>query len=389
MGKLTDPQYWTIPVPIVYGPGRLREIARLCESKDICNPLIVTDKGSRDLTFIIAIERYLHEAGIKYDIFSEISPNPRDNEITMGRNLYRRGQHDGVIAIGGGSGMDGGKAICTIANNDLDLWEFEYEKTPPDMRNQRAFPPLICIPTTAGTGAETEGTAIVTDTARLMKFCTWHPDLKPAYALLDPEITIGLPLELTKWTGCDALVHAIEAYCVPSFDPVCDGVALEALKLVSTWLPIVVEQPDNMEARGGMLVGSCLAGISFIKGLGLVHAISHMIGAEFDTHHGLTNAVILPQVLRFNAGAIDNKVPHMTQAMGLEQNTFSAFYDSIVNLLDSLEIPKTLSDIGVPNDCAAAVASKAIQDSSAATNPRVSSTVEIQSIVELALRTGR
>ncbi|HJL57694.1 MAG TPA: iron-containing alcohol dehydrogenase, partial [Arenicellales bacterium] len=176
-----------------------------------------------------------------------------------------------------GSGMDGGKAIATVANNGIDLWDFESGKTPPDMTNEASFPALICIPTTAGTGAETESTAMVTEVARMMKLCTWHPELKPALALLDPEVTLGLPANLTAWTGCDAIVHAIEAYCVPEFHPMCDGIAIEGLRLVSNWLPTAVMEPGNIEARGAMLTGSCLAGISFLKGLGLVHAISHMV----------------------------------------------------------------------------------------------------------------
>ena len=158
----------------------------------------------------------------------------------MAKAQYTAGDHEGVIAIGGGSGMDGGKALALTANNDLDLWAFEYRQTPPDMSARRAFPPLITIPTTAGTGAETESTGMVTDTARMMKWCLWHAELKPAFAVLDPELTVGLPANLTAWTGLDAMVHAIEAYCVPGFNPLCDGMAVEGLRLVAHWLPVAV-----------------------------------------------------------------------------------------------------------------------------------------------------
>ncbi|MGI9436027.1 MAG: iron-containing alcohol dehydrogenase, partial [Geminicoccaceae bacterium] len=190
---------------------------------------------------------------------------------------------------------------------------------------------------------------------------------------------------LTAWTGCDALVHAIEAYCVPAFHPLCDGAALEALKLVSTWLPKAVKDPENLEARGGMLVGSCLAGVSFMKGLGMVHAISHMVGAEYDTHHGLTNAIVLPAVLSFNEPAIIGKVAPMAEAMGLEDKSFQGFYDAVCAHLDQLGIPDTLTAIGVPEQCAAKMAKKAHQDAAASTNPRRATQAEIQAIIEDAL----
>lgn len=386
---LTAPQDWTFPIPIVYGPGRVKEIASLCAATGAKRPLLVTDRGSRTLPYIDEIANMLRAAGLGCEIYSDISPNPRDTEIAKGKAAFRAGDHDGVVAVGGGSGMDGGKAIATIANNDIDLMAFEFEQTPPDMSDQRPFAPLICVPTTAGTGAETEGTAMVTDTARMMKVCTWHPQFRPAYAVLDPELTIGLPITLTTWTGVDALVHAIEGYVVPGFHPLCDGAALEGMRLIGTWLERTVSEPGNIEARGGMLAGSCLAGISFLKGLGLVHAISHMVGAEYDTHHGLTNAIVLPAVLRFNESAIARHVPHMSHALGLAGASFDDFYLQVCGLLDRLEIPKSLHDIGVPLDCAEGIAIKAIQDSAASTNPRAASVGEIQLIVEQALTSGR
>lgn len=386
---LLDAQDWTFPVPVAYGPGRLREIADFARTARMTNPLIVTDRGSQGLPFIADLQTFLEAGGLMSGLFAEISPNPRDDEIAAGCRLYRSGGHDGIIAIGGGSGMDGGKAVCLTAANGIDLWDFEYEKSSPDIAPHAPFPPLITIPTTAGSGAETESTAMVTDTARLMKFCIWHPALKPATAILDPETTVGLPATLTAWTGCDAMIHAIEVYCVPDFHPMCDGMALEGLRLTSAWLRTAVMEPESIEARGGMLVGSCLAGVSFLKGLGLVHAISHMVGAEYDTHHGLTNAVVLPSVLRFNEMMIAHKIPPMAEAMGLKSRTFDGFYQSICGLLDDLDIPKTLAEIGVPGDCATSIAEKAALDSAAQTNPRTASVPELQSIIEEALSHGR
>ena len=384
-----EPQDWSFPVPIIYGPGRLSEIADLSTRACMTKPLIVTDRGSAGLPFIADLKGYLSKGGLDSAIYSDISPNPRDDEIAAGKAQYRAGGHDGIIAIGGGSGMDGGKALALCANNDLDLWAFEYEQSPPDMARHPAFPPLITIPTTAGTGAETESTAMITDTVRKMKWCIWHADLKPAFAVLDPEITLGLPVKLTAWTGVDAMVHAIEAYCVPGFNPLCDGLALEGLRLVGRWLPVAVAEPSNLEARGAMLAGSCLSGIAFLKGLGLVHAISHMVGAEYDTQHGLTNAVVLPAALRHNAPALADKIEPLSQAMGLRDTSFEAFYAHVCAILDQVGIPKTLTDIGVPSDCAARIADKALQDSAAGTNACALTAQDIERVIAVALTKGR
>jgi alcohol dehydrogenase class IV len=386
---LLAPQDWTFPVPIAYGPGRITEIGARCVSMGLSNPLVVTDRGGRDLPFIARLLENLAAAGLQCDLFSGISPNPRDAEIGAGRATFQDGKHDAVIAIGGGSAMDGGKCICLTANNEVDLWAFEFEQPTPAIPAGRAFPTLITIPTTAGTGAETESTAMVTHVEKGMKFCVWHPELKPALALLDPELTVSLPASLTAWTGADAMTHAIEAYLVPGFHPLCDGLALEALSLVSEWLPIAVREPDNLAARGGMLVGSCLAGIAFMKGLGLVHAISHMVGAEYDTQHGLTNAVVLPPVLRFNLPGQEAKVKRMADAMGLPDPSVESFIAEIHRILDQIEIPKALSEIGVPLDCARRIAEKAMVDSAAATNPKDANVDELCMLVEAAISKAR
>ncbi|MEM9097370.1 MAG: iron-containing alcohol dehydrogenase [Pseudomonadota bacterium] len=386
--EMLAPQDWSFPVPIAYGPGRLAEIGAQCQALGITKPLVVTDRGSHQLPFIAQLQDHLTQAGLASDLFFDISPNPRDDEIGAGRALFRAGGHDAVIAIGGGSAMDGGKSICLTALNEVDLWAFEFEQPVPEITASE-FPKLITIPTTAGTGAETESTAMVTHVAKGMKFCIWHPELKPSLALLDPALTIGLPPHLTAWTGADAMTHAIEAYLVPGFHPLCDGLALEGLALVSKWLPVAVREPDNMAARGGMLMGSCLAGIAFLKGLGLVHAISHMVGAEYNSQHGLTNAIVLPVVLRFNLPGQEAKVRRMADAMGLENSSANAFTAEVERLLDEIEIPRSLSAIDIPADCAQRIAEKAIQDSAAATNPRPATVAEIRALTEAALSQAR
>ncbi|MFZ1813284.1 MAG: iron-containing alcohol dehydrogenase [Rhizobiaceae bacterium] len=380
---------WGFPVPIAYGPGRLAEIGQRCLAMGIGNPLIVTDRGSRGLPFIARLQSLLLDQGLRSQLYADISPNPVDDEIGKGCAAFLTGGHDAIIAIGGGSAMDGGKAICLTARNDLDLWDFEYEQPAPTIAPGQGFPTLITIPTTAGTGAETESTAMVTHAAKGMKFCVWHPTLKPALALLDPELTVGLPRTLTAWTGADALVHAVEAYLVPGFHPLCDATALEGLALIAKWLPVAVEEPGNLTARGGMLTGSCLAGIAFLKGLGLVHAISHMLGAEFNTQHGLTNAILLPVVLRFNLTGQEHKVRRMAQAMDLDDTSVEGFIAAVEALLDQIGIPKSLAEIGVPADCAARIAEKALKDSAARTNPRAASPAEVQAMIETAITRAR
>ncbi len=386
---LLAPQDWTFPVPIAYGPGRLSETGTRCAGLGLRNPLIVTDRGSRALPFIAQLQGYLAGAGLQCAVFADISPNPRDDEIGAGCEAFRAGGHDAIIAIGGGSAMDGGKAICLTANNDIDLWAFEFEQTPPSIASGQAFPKLITIPTTAGTGAETESTAMITHVGKGMKFCIWHPDLKPSLALLDPALTVGLPANLTAWTGADALTHAIEAYCVPGFHPLCDGMALEGLNLIAQWLPVAVQEPENMAARGGMLVGSCLAGIAFLKGLGMVHAISHMVGAEYNTQHGLTNAIILPVVLRYNLPGMEASVKRMAEAMQLTDTSVEGFIAAVEKLLDDIKIPASLGEIGVPADCVERIAAKSLKDSAAGTNPRKVSLDDARKLVEQAIVRAR
>jgi alcohol dehydrogenase class IV len=387
--NLLDNKDWGFPVPIFYGPGRISDIGSICENLEIRNPLIVTDRGSSKLSFIQELRSVLSKNGISSEVFFEISPNPIGDEIGAGCNAYRFGKHDSIIGIGGGSGMDGAKAICLTVNNDIDLWAFDYNKPVPQVAGTNPFPKLITIPTTAGTGAETESTAMVTHSEKGMKFCLDHPRLKISAAVLDPVLTVGLPANLTAWTGVDALTHAIEAYIVPDFHPLCDGAAIEALKLINKYLVTSVEEPENLEARGGMLVGSCLAGISFLKGLGFVHAISHMVGAEFDTQHGLTNAIVLPVVLRYNLPSLDEKRRQMADALNINDKTTDGFVGDIEATLNRLDIPKSLSSIGVPLDCASRVAEKAMFDSAASTNPVKGNSTDIKALIERSILEAR
>ena len=378
---------WSFPVPIYYGPDRVKELSNFCKSKNLSRPLLVTDKSSSDLPFIKEVLKSLNLSNLKCEVFSDISPNPIDNEIFKGKSFYKNGKHDSIISIGGGSGMDGGKAISLIANNNLDLWDFNYDNNP--SINLNPFPPLICIPTTAGTGAETESTAMITNSKLGMKLCIWHPNQKPLAAFLDPSLTLSLPKNLTAWTGVDALVHGIEAYSVNSLYSVADGMALEGLNLIGNNLLEVYKNPSNLSSRGAMLVGSCLTGISFLKGLGLVHAISHMIGAVYNTQHGLTNAIILPKVLKYNKSEILSKINSMHFSIFNEPGDFNSFYNKVCILLDDLNIPNDLQSIQVNDDRINELAIKSSKDSAAFTNPKTASISDLEIIIKETIDKAR
>ena len=387
MSNFLNSADWSFPVPIHYGPGRLKELGELCKVNGVNRPLIVTDSGSANLPFIKQSQDILNSANLKTDLFSGISPNPLDTEIQIGKAIFEDGNHDAIIAIGGGSGMDGGKAISLIANNKFNLWDFDNDRS--EVKDIRKFPSLICIPTTSGTGAETESTAMVTHSNLGMKLCVWHPNQKPIAALLDPSLTLDLPPNLTAWTGVDALVHAVESYTIDSLYSVADGMAIEALTLIGRYLKKAVDSPYDLEARGGMLLGSCLAGISFKKGLGLVHAISHMVGAIYDSQHGLTNAILLPAVLRFNKESIKNKSKMMNFVAFSQPDGYQSFYNNICNLLDELEINKGLASLGVTSDKIEELALKASKDAAAKTNPRKASVSQLKTLILEALENAR
>ena len=386
---LSENSDWGFPIPIAYGPGRLNEIGEFCRKFKVSNPLIVTDKGSKELPFVSRLATLLENSSIKSKLFYGISPNPRDDEIKAGCISYHKGSHDGIIAIGGGSALDGAKAIGMTVNSGVSLWDFEYRKPEPILQSLDCFPTFITIPTTAGTGAETESTAMITDTVKGMKFCLAHLGMRPSLAILDPELTIELPANLTAWTGVDALTHALEAYMVPGLNPLCDGAALEALKLISKWLKVAFDDPKNIDARGGMLIGSCLAGVAFTKGLGLVHSISHMVGAEYNTQHGLTNAIILPAVMKFNLPHVGEKVRFISHAMDLKDASSEMIIQEIEEILDYLDIPRSLSEIGVPLECKKRIAKKAMLDSATGTNPRVTQIEDLEELTEISILSAR
>lgn len=383
-------QKWTVPLPMEYGPGVRHKLVELCQEFNISRPIIITDQGSLNLPFVGQMQQALTHAGLECGLFGGIEPNPTDASVIAGAAAYQAWDADGIIALGGGSGLDGGKAVALIARQQrCGLWEFDFDKPVPAGLRAADFAPVITIPTTAGTGAETESTAMLTDTSRGIKGCVWHPLARPVAVILDPELTQSLPANLTAWTGCDAIIHALEAYFVPSFNPLSDGAALQALTLLWTSIDTAVNNGQDLEARGKMLIGSCLAGVAFLKGLGLVHALSHMVGATYNTHHGLTNAIILPVVLRFNQAEISARLKPVAQALDLPDASFETFYNAVCAKLDSLNIPKSLSALGVQQADVIEVARKSFGDPARSTNPRDSSIGQLEALLTQAIDQAR
>jgi len=358
---------WAFPVPARFGPGRVREVPEICRRAGRRRPLVVTDRALAGLPVVRDLVGRLEGEGLAVAVFDAVKSNPTEANVLAARDAYRRGSHDLMIAMGGGSGLDAGKAAALLVATDRPLWDFEWGTggSPPSVE---AFAPLIAIPTTAGTGSEMDGSgAVITDEAGHAKRSVYHPDQRPLAVVLDPELTLSLPRDLTAWTGLDALTHAVEGYSVPLFHPLCDGAALQALLMIRDWLPRAVEDGGDIEARANMLAASSLAAVSFQKGLGGVHALAHAVGAVFDTHHGLTNAVLLPYVLQFNRSALGGKLDRLAQALGLQ--TAEALFDWVLRLRQAFGVPHALSALGVPHDALPALAETATRDGNGMTNP--------------------
>ena len=362
---------WTFPMPIHYGPGKIEQLSNIAKSFGISRPLIVSDSETSKLGFIKQIIKNLKDDNLNSFLFSEFSPNPTDIECLLGCDIFNNKSCDGVIAIGGGSSLDAGKAIALSAYREPNtFWAF-------DMNNDQAseiyfdnFIPLICVPTTAGTGAEVEPGAIITNTNTREKLVLFHPLYSPKAAILDPELVLSLPKNITAWTGIDAIVHAIEAYSVPSFHPICDGIALQALRLMAPAIRLSYRNGDDLTARGAMLTGSCMAAISFTKGLGLVHSISHMVGGLYNTPHGLTNAIVLPAVLKYNRPKLNNKIKQIAIACGAKSHDFKGLMDWIYELYTEFNIPHSLGEIGVKTQDVDRLVEMILKDICLPTNPR-------------------
>ena len=360
---------WNFPTAIRFGAGRISELADACRSLGISRPLLVTDPALAKMPFIRAAVAANTQSGIPTEVFNDIEPNPVGSNIDAGVAAYAIGSHDGVIAFGGGSALDVGKVIAFMSGQSRPLWDFEDREDWWSRADPEGVAPIIAVPTTAGTGSEVGRAGVILDEAEQVKKIIFHPRMMPAIVILDPELTVGLPKHVTAATGMDALAHCLEAYCAPGFHPMADGIAAEGVKLVHDWLAKAVLDGSDLDARGGMLIAALMGATAFQKGLGGMHALSHPIGALYKTHHGLTNAVLMPYVLAYNRSAIDERLTRLAGFAGLPHASFDALFQWVLQLREELSIPHTLREIGVTDDQLGRLAQMAEADPSAGGNP--------------------
>ena len=376
---------WNYPTTIKAGAGRIQELPALCHELAITAPLIVTDPGLAALPLIADIMQMLEATHLRAEIFADIKGNPNLQNVIDGVDFCNEGGFDGVIAIGGGSALDAAKTIALMAGQTRPLWDFEdigdnYLRVDVD-----GMLPVIAIPTTAGTGSEVGRAAVITDPATKTKKLIFHPKMLPERVILDPTLTVGLPAFLTAATGMDALSHSLEAFCAPGFHPMADGIAVEGMRLVNSHLITAVNEPDNLAARMAMLCASSMGATAFQKGLGAMHALAHPLGAQYDAHHGMLNAILMPYVLRHNRDAIDSKLSYLARVLDLPHYNANAFIDWVLNLRESIGIPHTLKSINIDEAVLNTIGKDACADPSAGTNPTLLTAEEYQDITRRAL----
>jgi alcohol dehydrogenase len=360
---------WTYPTAIRFGAGRVDELADACATAGITRPLFVTDPGLVDLAITTRALGILATAGLRAEVFSDVQPNPTEANVAAGLRALRDGGHDGVVAFGGGSALDAGKVVAFMRGQRRPLWDFEDVGDWWTRADPSGIAPVVAVPTTAGTGSEVGRAGVITNLATRTKKVIFHPGMLPKVVILDPELTLGLPPALTAGTGMDALAHCLEAYASPAYHPMAEGIAVEGIRLVKDYLPRAFRDGADLEARGQMLVAATMGATAFQKGLGAIHALSHPVGAIYDTHHGLTNAVFMPYVLAFNRPALGDKIDRLAAWLGLDGG-FEGFHDFVLRLRCELQIPHTLDGLGVADARFAELAAMAVADPTAAGNPR-------------------
>jgi alcohol dehydrogenase class IV len=375
---------WNFPTQMRFGAGRISELARACSTLGMSKPLIVTDPGIARLPMIGEAVAANEAEGVPTGVFSDVRPNPTGANVEDGLKAYRDGGHDGVIAWGGGSGLDAGKAVALMADQTLPMWDFEdigdnWKRVDPD-----GVAPIIAVPTTAGTGSETGRASVILDEAAHVKRIIFHPKMLPSIVISDPELTIGLPAHITAATGMDALAHCFEAFCAPGYHPMADGIALEGMRLVKEWLPKAVADGTDIEARAHMLAAASMGSTAFQKGLGGIHALSHPVGALYDTHHGLTNAVFHPYVMAWNMKAIEDRMGRLAAYLGLAGGS-AGVMDWVLGLRESFNMPHTIAGLGVEADKIGQIAEMALADPSNGGNPVEMSVAGYAAILENAM----
>ena len=356
---------WNYPTNVWFGVDRSKEIQKACDTLGIKNPLIVTDPGLLQTSIIDEINSSLSS---NTQIYSDVQGNPTGSNVTNGVKVFLEGNHDGVIAIGGGSGMDAGKGIAFLAHQSKPLWDFEDIGDWWTRADSSVIKPIIAIPTTAGTGSEVGRAAVFLNEENHKKKIIFHPKMLPQIAILDPSLTLNLPKSITAGTGMDALAHCIEAYSSPFYHPMAEGTALEGLRLVKENIQEVYHNGNNVEARSHMLVASMMGAAAFQKGLGAIHSVTHPVNSLYKTHHGTTNGTVMPFVLNYNRSTIEEKFTRLANFLDIK-NGFEGIVDWIIELKKDMEIPETLKDMGVNEGDEIKLAPLAQEDPSTGANP--------------------
>ena len=363
---------WNYPTAIRFGAGRIAELPDALKVAGISRPLFVTDPGLAKLPVVAKTLKMLDEAKVKYGVFADVKPNPVESNLTAGIEVFRKSRHDGVIAFGGGSALDLGKLIAFQAGQSRPIWDFEDIGDWWTRADAGKIAPIVAVPTTAGTGSEVGRAGVLTHEATHTKKVIFHPKMMPAIVIADPELTVGMPPFITAGTGMDALAHCLEAYCAPGYHPMADGIALEGIRLVFENLPNAFADGKDLTARANMMSAAAMGATAFQKGLGAIHSLSHPIGALYDTHHGMTNAVFMPYVLAFNRPAIEERIARLSAYLGI-RGGFDGFAKAVLKLRKELKVPHTLPSLikGLEMDKKrkALIADMAVVDPTAGGNP--------------------
>jgi alcohol dehydrogenase len=360
---------WNYPTSVRFGAGRIAELADAVKAAGIARPLVVTDPTLARLPMVADALATLRGAGLSAGLFSEVRANPVEANIAAGVAAFRSGGHDGVVAFGGGSALDAGKLIAFMTAQVRPVWDFEDVGDWWTRANAEGIAPVVAVPTTAGTGSEVGRAAVVTNEATHTKKIIFHPRMLPKVVICDPALTVGMPSLITAGTGMDALAHCFEAYCAPSYHPLADGIAAEGVRLVKENLPRAVNHGSDIEARAHMMAAAAMGATAFQKGLGAIHALSHPVGALYDTHHGLTNAVFMPYVLAFNRQEIEPRIKRLAAYLGMRP-TFRAFLDWVLSLRAEINVPHTLAGLKVDDQQIDRIVAMAVEDPTAGGNPR-------------------
>ena len=362
---------WNYPTTMWVGEYRINDIAEACKILNIKKPLMVTDKGLSNSEIVENTISILKDDNVQVELFSDVVGNPTGTNVNDGVKSYKDNQCDGVIAFGGGSGLDVGKAIAFMSGQNLPIWHFEDVGDNWIKANSDQIAPIIAVPTTAGTGSETGRASVILNEDTGVKKIIFHPKFLPSIVILDPTLTVGLPPKITAATGMDALAHNLEAYCAPGYHPMADGIALEGMSLVNKWLPEAVNNGSNLEARMNMLTAASMGSTAFQKGLGAIHSLSHPVNALNNIHHGLSNAIFMPYVLTFNKDVIEKKVIKICKYLELQDQSFNGFINWVLDLRKKLDMPHTLSEVIDEKDLQLDRLSKmALEDPSTSGNPK-------------------